>query len=70
LAVGQSQKKVVKKSDRQRSQKPSLRLQTDSGLNDVQLAVFLETPEGRSYKDIAKPLSDDRNYIKQVGLQL
>jgi DNA-binding CsgD family transcriptional regulator len=69
LAVGKSQKKVVKKSDHQSSQKQSLRLQTDSGLNDVQLAVFLETREGRSYKDIAKQLGYEPDYIKQVGLQ-
>ena len=47
-----------------------MRLQTDSGLNDAQLGDFLETRAGRSYKDIAKQLGYDRDYIKQVSSQL
>jgi DNA-binding MarR family transcriptional regulator len=40
------------------------------GLNDIQSIVFLDTRKGRSYKDIAKQLAYDRDYIKQVSSQL
>jgi hypothetical protein len=40
------------------------------GLNDVQSVVLLETWAGRSYRDIAKQLAYEHDYIKQVGSQL
>jgi hypothetical protein len=40
------------------------------GLNDVQSVVLLETWAGRSYRDIAKQLAYEYDYIKQVGSQL
>jgi hypothetical protein len=40
------------------------------GLNDVQSKVFRETWEGRSYRDIAKQLGYEQDYIKKVGSQL
>lgn len=39
-------------------------------LNDVQSAVFLETWTGRSYREIAKQLGYEHDYIKQVGSYL
>jgi hypothetical protein len=39
-------------------------------LNDVQSVVFLETWAGRSYREIAKQLGYQHDYIKQVGSQL
>jgi WD40 repeat protein len=40
------------------------------GLNDVQSKIFLETWAGRSYKEIAKQLGYEHDYIKKVGSQL
>jgi DNA-binding CsgD family transcriptional regulator len=39
-------------------------------LNDVQSVVFRETWAGRSYREIAKQLGYEYEYIKQVGSQL
>jgi DNA-binding CsgD family transcriptional regulator len=40
------------------------------GLNDVQSVVFQETWIGTSYREIAKQLGYQVNYIKQLGSQL
>ena len=40
------------------------------GLNDVQSVVFLETWTGTSYREIAKRLGYEYDYIKQVGSHL
>ena len=40
------------------------------GLNDVQSVVFLETWTGTSYREIAKQLGYEYDYIKQVGSHL
>ncbi|MDZ8050983.1 MAG: hypothetical protein RMX68_023015 [Aulosira sp. ZfuVER01] len=39
-------------------------------LNDTQSAVFVESWLGRTYAEIAKQLSYEHDYIKQVGSQL
>ncbi len=40
------------------------------GINDIQSVIFLGTWAGRSDQEIAKQLSYEHDYIKQVGSRL